>query len=111
MRTLRLARAQSVTEPVIKALWKRSWERAVCPDKTESKTSNTNEMSVVLDEDDWHYVIAKLRKAIEPRCYEKTYCQLLEVVAKIEREVKEAMVERSVTRAVRPFSALFICWN
>ncbi len=38
-------------------------------------------------------VIAKLRKAIEPGCYEKSYCQLLDVIPKIEKQVKEAKVE------------------
>jgi len=41
-----------------------------------------------LEEDDWHYVIAKLRKAIQPGCYEKSYCQLLEVIPKIENQLR-----------------------
>ncbi len=53
-----------------------------------------NEVTVALKEDDWHYVIAKLRKAIEPGRYEKSYCQLLDVIPKIEKQVKEAKVER-----------------
>ncbi len=53
-----------------------------------------NEVSVALKEDDWHYVIAKLRKAIEPGCYEKSYCQLLDVIPKIEKQLKEATGEQ-----------------
>jgi hypothetical protein len=58
-----------------------------------SKPSTRSEVSVVLKEDDWRYVIAKLRKAIEPGCYEKSYCQLLDVIPKIEKQVKETKVE------------------
>ncbi len=61
---------------------------------TDLKPMSRNEVSVVLKEDDWHYVIAKLRKAIEPGCYEKSYCQLLDVIPKIEKQVEEAKVER-----------------
>ncbi len=51
-----------------------------------------NDVPVVLKEDDWNYVLAKLRKAIAPGCYEKSYCQLLDVIPKIEKQVKEAKV-------------------
>jgi hypothetical protein len=54
------------------------------------KLSARSDVSVVLKEADWKYVIAKLRKAIEPGCYEKSYCQLLDVIPKIEKQVKEA---------------------
>ncbi len=47
-----------------------------------------NEVPVVLEEDDWHYVIAKLKKAVEPGCYEKPFCRLLNVIPKIEKQVK-----------------------
>lgn len=59
-----------------------------------SKTQTGIDVSVALKEDDWHYVIAKLRKAIEPGCYEKEYCQLLDVIPKIERQVKAAKGNR-----------------
>ncbi len=54
-----------------------------------NESSTRNEVSVVLEEDDWHYVIAKLRKAIQPECYEKSYCQLLEVIPKIENQLRK----------------------
>ena len=54
-----------------------------------SKPSARSEVSVVLSEDDWHYIIGKLRKAIEPGCYQKSYCQLLDVIPKIEKQLKE----------------------
>ncbi len=47
-----------------------------------------SEVSVVLKDDDWDYVIAKLRKAVEPGCYEKSFCRLLDVIPKIEQQVK-----------------------
>ncbi len=47
-----------------------------------------NEVMVVLEEDDWHYVISKLRKAIGPGCYEKSFCRLLDVIPRIEKQVK-----------------------
>ncbi len=60
--------------------------------KPGSKLATLNDVSVVLKEDDWNYVLAKLRKAIEPGCYEKSYCQLLDVIPKIERQVREARI-------------------
>jgi hypothetical protein len=54
-----------------------------------NESSTRNDVSVVLEEDDWHYVIAKLRKAIQPGCYEKSYCQLLEVIPKIENQLRK----------------------
>lgn len=45
-------------------------------------------VSVVLEGDDWHYVISKLRKVIQS-CYEKSYCQLLEVISKIENRLRK----------------------
>ncbi len=62
------------------------------PPKPSSKHATANDVSVILKEDDWNYVLAKLRKAIEPGCYEKSYCQLLDVIPKIEKQVKEAKV-------------------
>jgi hypothetical protein len=62
------------------------------PPKPIPKHSTPNDVSIVLKEDDWNYVLAKLRKAIEPRCYEKSYCQLLDVIPKIEKQVKEPKV-------------------
>jgi hypothetical protein len=62
------------------------------PSKATVKHETPKDVSVVLKEDDWHYVLAKLRKAIEPGCYEKSYCQLLDVIPKIERQVKAAGV-------------------
>jgi hypothetical protein len=62
------------------------------PPKPTPKHSTPNDVPVVLKEDDWNYVLAKLRKAIEPGCYEKSYCQLLDVIPKIEKQVKEAKV-------------------
>jgi hypothetical protein len=62
------------------------------PPKPTPNTRPPNDVSVVLKEDDWNYVLAKLRKAIEPGCYEKSYCQLLDVIPKIEKQVKEPKV-------------------
>ena len=62
------------------------------PPKPASKHATPNDVSVVLKEDDWNYILAKLRKAIGPGCYEKSYCQLLDVIPKIEKQVKEAKV-------------------
>jgi hypothetical protein len=62
------------------------------PPKPTPNTRPPNDVSVVLKEDDWNYVLAKLRKAIEPGCYEKSYCQLLDVIPKIDKQVKEAKV-------------------
>ncbi len=56
--------------------------------------TDENEVSVVLKEDDWNYVLSKLRRAIKPGCYEKSYCQLLDVIPRIEKQVKEATRER-----------------
>ena len=67
-----------------------------------SRPSTRSEVSVVLKEDDWHYVIAKLRKAIEPGCHEKSYCQLWDVIPKIEKQVKEAKVGICKTRLSQP---------
>ena len=58
-----------------------------------SKVTSRNQVSVILKEDDWHYVLAKLRKAIEPGCYDKSYCQLLDVIPKIEKQVEDAKVD------------------
>ena len=63
------------------------------PTTPNSKPSIRNNVSVVLNEDDWRYVIGKLRKAVEPGCYEKSYCQLLDVIPKIEKQLKEAKLE------------------
>lgn len=65
----------------------------VLPKIPLSKPSTRDGVSVVLKEDDWHYVIAKLKKAIEPGCYEKAYCQLLDVIPKIEKQVDDAKVK------------------
>ena len=62
------------------------------PRKPTSKHTTPNDVSVVLEKDDWNYVLAKLRKAIVPGCYEKLYCQLLDVIPKIEKQVEEAKV-------------------
>jgi hypothetical protein len=62
------------------------------PPKPTSKRATSNDVSIVLKEDDWNYVLAKLREAVEPGCYEKSYCQLLDVIPKIEKQVKEAKV-------------------
>ena len=58
--------------------------------EVDLKHATTNDVSVVLKEDDWNYVLAKLRKAIEPSCYEKSYRQLLDVIPKIEKQVRES---------------------
>lgn len=62
------------------------------PSRSISKHVTSNDVSVVLKEDDWDYILGKLRKAIEPGCYEKSYCQLLDVIPKIEKQLKEAKV-------------------
>ena len=62
------------------------------PPKPTPTHATSNYVPVVLKEDDWNYVLAKLRKAVEPGCYEKSYCQLLDVIPKIEKQVKEAKV-------------------
>jgi hypothetical protein len=54
-----------------------------------SESSTRNEVPILLEDDDWRYVIAKLRKAIQPGCYEKSYCQLLEVIPKIENQLRK----------------------
>lgn len=56
---------------------------------SDNESSTKNEVSIILEEDDWHYVLAKLRKAIQPGCYEKSYCQLLEVIPKIENQLRK----------------------
>ncbi len=58
-----------------------------------SERPTRNEVPVVLKEDDWHYVIAKLRKAIEPGCHEKSFCRLLDVIPRIEKQVKARPAE------------------
>ena len=46
-------------------------------------------MPVVLGEDDWDFVVAKLRKAVEPGCYEKSFFRLLDVIPRIEKQVRD----------------------
>ncbi len=51
-------------------------------------SSTRKEVPVILDEDDCDYVLSKLRKAVEPGCYEKSFCRLLDVIPRIENQVR-----------------------
>jgi len=51
-------------------------------------SSTRKEVPVILEEEDWDYVLSKLRKAVEPGCYEKSFCRLLDVIPRIENQVR-----------------------
>jgi len=50
--------------------------------------STRKEVPVILEEEDWDYVLSKLRKAVEPGCYEKSFCRLRDVIPRIENQVR-----------------------